>query len=87
LTCEKKFRAYAFSKQENIGQFCTRQHTFNHELQRLEAEYAKSTSKVFNIIPSQEDWHAFFKKLFILSKVLQLSSKASPASIYMVEID
>jgi hypothetical protein len=61
--------------------------TFNHESQRLEAEYPASTSKVFNIIPSQEDWHAFLKNVSILAKVLELSGEASQASIYMVEID
>jgi hypothetical protein len=61
--------------------------TFNHESQRLEAEYPASTSKVFNIIPSQEDWHAFLKNVFILAKVLELSGEASQASTYMVEID
>jgi hypothetical protein len=53
----------------------------------LEAEYPASTSKVFNIIPSQEDWHAFLKNVFILAKVLELSGEASLASTYMVEID
>lgn len=61
--------------------------TFNHDSQRLEAEYPASTSKVFNIIPSQEDSHAFLKNVFILCKVLELSGEASLASTYMVEID
>jgi hypothetical protein len=61
--------------------------TFIHDSQRLEAEYPASTSKVFNIIPSQEESHAFLKNVFILSKVLELSGEASLASTCMVEID
>ena len=61
--------------------------TFNHESQRFEAEYPASISKVFSIIPSQEDSHAFLKNVSILSKVLELSGDASLASTYMVEID
>jgi hypothetical protein len=53
----------------------------------LEAEYPASISRVFNIIPSQEDWHAFSKKLFILCKVLVLSIDASSSSTYVVNID
>jgi hypothetical protein len=53
----------------------------------LEAEYPASISRVFNIIPSQEDWHAFSKKLLILCKVVELSIDASSSSTYIVGID
>lgn len=58
--------------------------TFNHASLRFDAEYAASISKVFTIIPSQEDLHASLKNKFILDNVFWLFGHASSASTYKI---